>query len=435
MRIFIFVLFMAIGSPPVFADNGQWLIGGRATLNISNGVYASPSGNMKEYEATFARSSVPMPTCGTISDFKVTTLKGETGAGASWIFSFYKSGIVTDLIVTLSDSEETDVNESNSFHVCAPDEIAILVSSTGSPATNSVTWRWKFTPDIVGERILLGTSGQPGWSGDDGDIWQVDGNNSVSGELFDTTSNIFPINATIKKFYMKQDSLMDSGKYATNCFIIEGVLSSLCTTVNDTDLIDSDTSTLVSVSAGDIAGIQLDVPSLTVNQDRYLGWSAVYVPEDQRDFCFFFSNPNPPGGAFDNWTIAYQVVSGLNRWSIAPSGVLSAIETRQLSSVDMYVRAIYTWADSSPGVVGSYTFDLLGDGVDVGLETVMTEPETEASTTLSSPISVSSASLLVTRVVATNESDGKIFKVSYVARMDSDSNEYQNLTITNINLN
>jgi len=86
-----------------------------------------------------------MPVAGTISNFYVI-LNGSPGSGNSFTFVVRKNGVDTLVTCTISGTNTTGSDLTNSVSFAAGDYISIMVTPTGNPTARTMRWTAQFLP-------------------------------------------------------------------------------------------------------------------------------------------------------------------------------------------------------------------------------------------------------------------------------------------------
>jgi len=86
-----------------------------------------------------------MPVAGTISNFYVT-LDGSPGSGNSYTFLVRKNGADTPVTCTISETDTTGSDLTNSVSFAAGDYISIMVTPASNPTAAAMSWTAQFSP-------------------------------------------------------------------------------------------------------------------------------------------------------------------------------------------------------------------------------------------------------------------------------------------------
>jgi len=86
-----------------------------------------------------------LPTAGTVSNFYVI-LNTDPGNGKSYTFVVRKNGADTPVTCTISDTDTTGSDLTNSVSFAAGDYISIMVTPASRPTARSMRWTAEFSP-------------------------------------------------------------------------------------------------------------------------------------------------------------------------------------------------------------------------------------------------------------------------------------------------
>ena len=79
------------------------------------------------------------------------------GVGDSWVFTFIKNDVATDIVVTISGDAQTEGSDTeHSVAVAAGDTIKLKCETSGTTASSYAKWCVKFSGDTENESLLLG---------------------------------------------------------------------------------------------------------------------------------------------------------------------------------------------------------------------------------------------------------------------------------------
>lgn len=153
------------------ADSGathySHLLGGaQTTTGLSTTVpsYANISGASNgtgTWNATQNLNEIVVPTTGTINNLFV---KSDTapGTATSFAVAIIQNGSATALSATVSGTNTTANDTSDSFSVAAGDTISVQITPTGTPTVGRYVWGMQFTPTNPGESFFgFGNSNTP----------------------------------------------------------------------------------------------------------------------------------------------------------------------------------------------------------------------------------------------------------------------------------
>lgn len=394
---------------------GQIILGGRASLSISNNTYGHIMGGATRYDT---ENYQIMPNPGTFSRFQVYLSESANapGAGNSWTFTLIKNGASTAIATTISGTDRLGYDFTDSIHYNAGDTISVLVTSSGSPASGRAIWNIKFVPDDIGHTILLGSSGRAvetsgNITGNPGNHFQLTGNNGSETAANRDLAQIIPCDGTLKNFYFNQIAAPGSGTSWTFTVNKNGTDTSMAVTIADTNTSGTDLVNTVDVAAGDTFKINVTKSGSPASANSY--WGVTFVPDDPQDFALIMSDPEIDSVS-GTWTGAVEgILSGLIRPAV------NGGTGRQQLGAAMSFKSIYAQMYTAPGGSDTFTFNLQKDFTNVGLQTIMSGANTTANTVLADNalVSVGDFSFLNTQIVATATANSMPVKVSYCARL------------------
>lgn len=207
-------------------------IGGNTTENISRSNFTSP---------------------GTYKNFRMRTLDAP-GAGTSHVFTVYKNSSPTSLTCTISDTNTSCSDTSNTVSVTDGDILTIQGAIVGSPAATTGIGGGEFDPSIEGDFPLLSSGNGIDYSS------LATGYNVVQGPDTRNTIETFsyenanPMNIT--KFYFRLTIAPGSGKSWVATLKKNGADTAINCTISGTDTLCN--------SVGNIAYAQNDTLSTQI---------------------------------------------------------------------------------------------------------------------------------------------------------------------------
>lgn len=194
---------------------------------------------------------------GTFSNLRIS-LGAAPGSGKSYTFRLRVNGSNTNIVVTISDTDTTGVDSSNTATVSAGDIVSFSCTPSGTPtAASSVRFCIQFSGSTEKESLLIGGTGSNSHSS--GGPYYSNAVSAYSGAsetgVADEDS-VIAVSGTIKNLYVAMSTAPGSGKSRTFTLMVNGSASSLSCTVSDTSTLANNTSDTVSVSAGDKISIK-----------------------------------------------------------------------------------------------------------------------------------------------------------------------------------
>lgn len=115
-------------------------------------------GNKTSPDATLFDGQTLFPTSGTLKNF-YCELVTAPGAGTDRTFKIEKNGVDSSIAITISGTNTTGNDTTNTLTVAAGDRVAIQETAvTGTPATTRDKWGIVFVPDTQGEWFTSATT-------------------------------------------------------------------------------------------------------------------------------------------------------------------------------------------------------------------------------------------------------------------------------------
>lgn len=196
-------------------------------------------------------------TSGTLSNFYLN-LDAAPGAGTSQTFTVYKNSVATSLAVTVSGTNTSGNNTSDTVSVVAGDTLSVVKTQSGTPAATRLAGGIKFTPTTNGESLIIkGTDDSLPTSGTTNDC--------VSGDVFDNTTEkdyfgLVSENATISKLYVALSGAVGGTSRTIalrkTTFPLTTVNSGVGATITNPDSEASDLSNTVDFAPGNAMNYQ-----------------------------------------------------------------------------------------------------------------------------------------------------------------------------------
>lgn len=376
----------------------QIILGGRA-LSLTTGTFWNFDGPTTTGHASHALASQVIPAAGVLKNFYIKLTSGNPGAGNSWIFTIYVNNATTGISVTISDTNTTGQDITNSFTVAAGDTISVAITSTGSPDTSNPSWNCQFNPSVADNTILMGTTGTGNIA--DARFSHLVGNAGVSATE-NQVQQVIPVAGTIKSLYV----ILDGAPGASTSWVLtirNGGTNKLVTvTISGTDTTGNDVANMVSVAAGDVVSIGIAIGSGSPTAS-VMRWGMVFVPAISGHFIFMQSSQTSyTGGTTTDYAL--------------PNAQLAHNTTesqRRMVFPVLNIKAIYAWLASAPGAGKSYVFTVRRTGVDTGLTTTIADADTAMSA--SGNISIANGDLIGTSIVPAGSPAAILGKISYLA--------------------
>lgn len=251
------------------------LISGSAGTGPSANDYMPLIGVKASGAITEFNAQTLFPTAGTLKNLYVQTT--APGAGNSRIYTVIKNSTPSSIVATVSDTNTTANDTTNTLTVAAGDKVTIQVTHSGTPVAGAAYLGMTFVPDTAGEWITAATSDDPLNSAatEYGTVSCGDDTKSA------TESENYGLAqaTTAKKIYvnLSTDPGVAPDAYTFTLRKNGNTTTELTTTITADDT-TSNTATDVTISAADLLDteiIPLDSPSATpASQISYLFYNA-----------------------------------------------------------------------------------------------------------------------------------------------------------------
>lgn len=339
-KAFLTLLLILVCSPSWATE--QVVIGG-SDDNLSNSAteYNDVFGGGGSWSTTEADANLVISSPATFKSLKIE-LESTPGAGKSYAFTLRKNGSDTSVTCTVSDTNTTCSDASNSFTVVAGDLVALQSVPSGTPSAIPAFWSMIIDTTTDGESIY----GQA--ITDDLSASATEYAPVFSSYFLNTNDNIdralIPTSGTIKNLTVKLQAAPGAGK--SYQFTLRKNRSNQITTctVADAATTCTDTSNTYTVAAGDTVAVQI-VPSGTPDVTR----ASIGITFLSDTVGEFIVNAVSRGG-FSNSASSYQYV-------IANDTINSSTESQRVSlAQSMTLKNIYVALDDAPGAGKSLEF-------------------------------------------------------------------------------
>jgi len=308
--------------------------------------------------------NIVMPGPVTLSSYYLQT-DIAPGVGSSYAFTVMKNGSATALEVVIADNATSGTDSTHSVNFAAGDVVSLRSTPIGTPATLSVQ-SWNIlvqtsnqtapvlsmsggaSTSVTNYGVLSGGQAQPsGWSATESDM-QI----------------VVPTSGTLKSLYNTLSAAPGLGKSYQYTLMVNGVASSLQTTIANSATTANDTVNTVSVSAGDTITLRC-VPSGTPSSATP-SFSMLFAPTvDGESFFGFGSSIAPLTGT------SYEQPLGLgtNAWSANEAN-------RPMTFGPYTITKMYVKINTAPGAGTSRTFTLRKAAANTALATTISDANT-----------------------------------------------------------
>lgn len=241
-------------------------------------------------EATVAR---PIPVTTNLTNLYVGLLTAP-GVGKSFAFTVMKNGSTTGLTVTISGTNTTATDTINTAAFTAADTISLQAVPTSTPTASGKVW-WNVQSDAVGQPIF-------GSSNNSTSTLQYTGVMGRGDATVETRQQvIMPCAGTISNLYVVL-SVAPAGVTAKIITLrVNGVASTLTTTVTGAATSNSDTIHSVSVAAGDLVSMEANVtgaPAASATRT-----SILFTPTNANDSVILGANNDDPSNSATQYNL------------------------------------------------------------------------------------------------------------------------------------
>jgi len=270
---------------PTAAEAVYWTVqftpdtsGETILLSSSNGTtftnnnYRGLVGN-KANEATEFDAQIVFPTAGTLKKVYLE-LNVAPGAGYSKAVVVRKNGVDTSLVATVSDTNTTGNDTSNTVTIAAGDKVTYRQSTSGSPASSYEFFGIVFVPDTAGEYIAAAVTD------DATNTSAVEYQHLTTGDsaLTATENEVYNLAqaTTVKAIYVNLSTAPGSGYTWTFTLRDDAADTSLAVSIADTNT-SGNYATDVSIAADSVLDTMIDAQAGTATaatQISYLFYNA-----------------------------------------------------------------------------------------------------------------------------------------------------------------
>lgn len=239
------------------ASDGAPITSGTGALSATATHYLGIQGSTSD--TTINNQQMVIPTAGTI-DKGYMWLAGTPGVGKDYTATLVKNSVDTSLVVTVSGTNTTGSDTTNSVSVVAGDLVYWKIVPTGTPTARVGTMGLRWTPTVDGEYpIMFANSTAPTntaqrWSGSGNSTWTTSA--QQRGGPIPTSSY------SLKNLYAYVYSAPTTGKSWAMTVQTAASNTTLTATISDSATSASDTTHAPTATAGQIVEMT-SVPSGT----------------------------------------------------------------------------------------------------------------------------------------------------------------------------
>ena len=360
-------------------------------------IYGFPNGDFGSTEPV--RRQV-CSASGTISRMRVSCTTAP-GSGNTWQYTTRLNDGDTALLVQLTDSETADQNLSDSFSVVGGDWIDLEATPTSSPVLPGVVrTSLMFSGTTAGESMLFANSG----------ITLLDtttkylslGGVIAGGTTTETLANmVVPTGGTIKNLYVKLSVAPSVGDTRVITVRQNEATTLLVVSITGTATTGNNTSTSLTVAAGDRICIESSV--LVTPADSAISAGVTFVADNAGEFIIPASNSDD----FATASTEYMSVTSGNGLDEATEANVSGVTD------DITITKAYVQLSGAPDSGNDYTFDLRRDTSSPGLQVIVSDAETADNATGS--VTFTAGQLIATQIVPNSSPTARTGMVSYLA--------------------
>jgi hypothetical protein len=226
--------------------------------------------------STSASSDVAQvfPTNGTLKN-AYFYLHSSPGVGKSYTATLYKNGIATSITGTISDSNTTSSDTTNTVAVTAGDILYWQVAPSGSPTIRAASFCLEFDPTINGESVLLyGSSTAPSTSAV---RFQALTGSSTGMNATESNKTALTQAAVWKKLYVAYDASPGSGKQYQHQLSVNSSAGNPSVTIADTNTSANDSLNMKATSVGDTVTMKITPTGSPSTTGLNMKWGMVNV--------------------------------------------------------------------------------------------------------------------------------------------------------------
>ena len=350
------------------------------------------NGFVADVSATEVDRQIPIPCDGTLSKLTIET---DTGPGTSktYVITLRKNGSDTALTLTLSNTETSGADNTNSVSVSAGDLICFSVVGTAGANNAVYSLTAVFEGSTAGQQVIFGGCPESLGGGFANTYCPLQGLKSTwekvgAGGDEAKTTGVVPHGGTIKRLYVNLKTAPGSGKSRTLTLRKNGSDQTTTTTISDTATTGNDTSNSFAVTAGDrinIHGTDASNPASSI-----IGFSCVYEPTTD-GYSILMTNPQAQIDTTTKYISTHGAV-----------GVDGTEANRKMRFPSCSVKNLYYYGGAN--TVGSHDYTLRKNGSGTAL-TVNIGNETADSDT-SNTVTISADDDLDLQVVGNSSPNG-----------------------------
>lgn len=235
-------------------------------LPIQGGILSTTSGNAETI----------IPTAGTINSAYMV-LGGTPGAAKSYTATLVKNTVDTAIVITISGTNTTGNDVSNSVSVVAGDKVYWRIDPAGTPTARMVGLGVRWIPSIDGEYIHTGVATAPSAS----TAQYASAGNSSFGATIQRGGPAPSADYTIKDLYVDVNTAPGAGKSIAFAMMSAGSATSVVATISNTATSASDTSNSATTSTGGLVELRstpTGTPTVAITRFAWVEYRSVTPP-------------------------------------------------------------------------------------------------------------------------------------------------------------
>lgn len=300
---------------------------------------------------------------GTIKNLYIE-LAVAPGVASTAAFTLRKNGADTALTVTISGTDTTGSDTSNTVTFAAGDRInwKCVTSAVASGSTNPRISA-DYAGDTANESLLLGRIDATG----DNVYYPIDGWGSSTQSTFVLAKQLIATAGTIKKLYVRLNTAPGAGNSRTFTVYKNGSTTALTLTISNTDTTGNDTTHSFTVAAGDkLALFNNDDATSAATQ---VSWGCVFTADTAGEFPILGGTNDDPSNSATEYITINSVNGTFGTWNATEANRLAFGRTS-------WVKNMYVELTTAPGAGNSYTFTLRNNAGATALSVAISEANT-----------------------------------------------------------
>lgn len=331
------------GTPAVVLN--QILIGGISDdLNSAATEYNTIFGG-SVWNGTASRIRNVFPCAGKLKNLRIWLSAAPTSTH-SWTFTIMRNDTAMSLAVTISGTDVTGYNSTDSLTVLAGQYVQIRSTYSGTPSAAQARWSLEFNPTNTNYTVIgMGTETNQGDS--QTQYMQAYGSHVTWETAGGNAYQIIPAAGTLSRMYVLTSAAPGANGLTLSLYR-NGSAEALSVALT-TEASGLDTTHSISVSAGDKVCIQSVSGAITNSR---IAVSMVFTPTTQGQIACLGGSDDPPGTGEN----IYPIAAG-STWNSSTNA------RRQLTAQDITLKNFYVSLWTGPGTGNTITITIRDDGV------------------------------------------------------------------------